>query len=1212
MRFLGPWIGRMREFVRGFTQSLSSLSSRLRPPRLTLILLAISFGTVGLWFSGPNYLYFLDEIFPFNPSANLAMYGGAWNPLFNMGDPMPFSLTLLPFFYYVKAMHVFSVPLWLAQYLWYASLFFIGALGAARAAWLALGTGSKPTFMGLAAALVYSFNPVSAVIVYPNGAPLLNALFAFLPWVYVFYRRGIANATLTGVFPVRDFALAVVCSVPTLMANIPFNLSFFVVIFGAGIYAVRVSRCTVKSIHWKTLVPFLLGVPVLAILINGWWILPQYVYASNLLGNANPTTFFQVERNRQIWISGTDTAAIPSLLGLAGFPNWGWQWVNALYVGSSPFLLLGLGFPLVIFSAALVASQKCNRREWAFHAIAVLALVAVMSGTNSPFAPLLSGILDNQVAGQLLRLPWFPFSAAYTLFVSILLSLSLQALWNHSPQLGATGRSATPEVPSKGLWRIKSQRSWRIVIFAVTVTLAVIYAFPLWTGQFVPNNPVSGRVSVPQYVIETAEFLKARVGSSHVLILPPGECLELSNWSSGYIGQSILGLLSGVPTIYSSCRNAGGTQRLLDLAYKIPETDLSPSNYSNLLAMLSVKYIVVRWDAGGPFGTTFPNPNPSHISWFLHHQPGISFVTQIGEYEIFQNDRSLPPVFTSSSGVTSQDTWAYQNITSTFYNKSVVPIGGASFATVFPRWQLGEIVYERSLLNYSGGPLIAMNSIPLNANTSLYGFLRVTFATDPSTAIKIMASSTQSFTHEASIWSGDPIPLLAQGAEAFSLGHAWPNWYKASRPATLVFDLRSLQQSNAEYPVGSSISPLNYLTIVLWHVVVGEPTFWADGQEWTPKLTVSSIQIGGYSPYMSLGEIVTPPDDNVMRNLTVQMNFTQQFVASAAANGPSRLNSTMTWTYNPVIGIAARYNHSLGPYAILVNHEPLGLNTTAFPFLAMELRAGPDTSVVIMASSSRLLNESSLWTGDPNPLMATNSELGWLSRTWPNWYEGGSNVTLVFDLRHLVISSSYYPPGTSLSILNYVAFVMYQVSDDTPVFGPVQDGVTPQVTIRSLTLVQPLLSPPPIEGFSHFIGFDPFTSVIVDGKPPASLPDAASPRAILVEASPTRYVADLTVNRPDGFYITLTENYDPGWTLLVQGRSLPAVNHIEGDLYANTWYIPPNALPANSSVRVVITYSPEEYVRLGVVLSSGSFAGLSAVWFVPGIVRLRRRRARIA
>lgn len=1216
---------RIRSHLRTLLRKgLRVLRSPLTP---VLFLLAVSAAVVAAWFSGPYYLYFLDELLPFNPIAEIQMFSGAWNPLFNGGDPTPYSLTLLPTFYYYAALYSIGIPIWLSEFLFYFGCLFLGMTGTYRAAVVVLAKSNELLWIPVLAALVYAFNPVTMIVGFPNGAPLGLLLFAALPWVYVFYRIGIDKAVSTDRFPYWEAVGATLALVIVFGSNVPSNIGAFAVIVPLPLAALFRKPRSGSSPVWPKIARFAFTVPALAVLAGGWWEVPLINYVlhpdASAIGN-----FFQTSLNLSTWQSGTAPATTLAVLTMNGFPNWGWQSVNSLYTGSSPIIFLAIPFVLVCFSGVLFTTQRPIRREWTLHCVVLLIIVAILTGVNSPIASSWKLLLGNPVLGQVLRFPWFALWTPFLLYFSILFAVSFHSIWNYLTSLqdrppmldvqkgfGDTSRSADVTRARRRvlLWRDSYRgiysNAGKSLLVVSAVAVIVVYPLPLWTGSYLPNTPASERVEIPPYVQQAASFLSANSDGHEAMIFPPGECLDLSNWSQGYIGQSIDGLLAGTPTIYSSCRNAGGVQEAIQLAYGLATTNLVDSNYSQLLSMLNVKYIVLRWDAGGPFGTTFPTPEPGLIDQFLRHQPGIAFIRNFGNYSIFENLNSPATVFASLNSVSDSSLWSYKNITSMYYNRSILTVGPASLSTIFPRQTSNGLSYSENLTNYTGGPLVAANSVPLEVNTSVYSTLEINLSVNSGTAVTLMASSRDGFPSGYSFWSGDPIPLFSSTGTNSSLGGGWPNYYAPSVPTTLTIDLRNLAYTDSLYPPGRPISPLNYVFLVMWRLENGSPEYYVTEEDWHPSVTLESMEVGGSS--LALNPLNFGLNSNASLNPSVpQVNLSSTYfdTLNSTTSQYSPYNSTVEWTYSANQGYIATYNHSLGSYAVLLNTRPLGINTTQFPFLGLDFEVPSNMSVEVMASSLPILNGTSLWDQQLLPLGANNGPAFQLNASWFNWYTSTMGSSIVFDLQSLLTSDKFYPTGSVLNPLNYLAIVIYPTADGSPVFGPIPPNVTPSIRVLSISAYRLITTVSPLTGFDHYAPFNASVSLISTFVNPDKNQSKILPELTLLQASSTDYVVHGILQSAGGFYVTLTQNFDPGWSLSVNGILVPSSDHFEGDLYANSWYLPAGTVALNSTFVLTISYSPQKQVEIGEDVSAVGVALIGVMMCAAWLTTMRKRR----
>jgi len=870
----------------------------LGTPTVMQIAIVVVGATVVLnWYGGPYFRYFMDDYFPFNPSRDAYYFSYSWVALRNTGAEVPYGIMAIPFTYFVWCFQLVGVPLQAVQIWSTAALFALSGLGMFRLArLLSRNSGKTSDLASLAGALLYMFNPIAIAVYYLNGWPISNIFLAGLPWFVYFLILGLRRCS-TAQFPYAALGATILLSLPVVGANEPANVSAIFLFLVLGTY--ELSRLGIRtSRSFQRGVIYLIAASLGSFFMNWFWFFPQYLFASN------PGNFFTSSYNQQLvgdFIFGTTSATVFSVIAIGGFPPWGWQAAAFLYTGEPRFVALGAILPLLVFLP--LTTRGWQKRVDGFHLYALsllLGLVALMTGIRSPLPFLASTVLSHPYLLQLMRVPSASLGPAQVVLYAVALQHALCFFAIETRDGSPVSRSAWQSKGNRADHK-KTSRAVRTLLIAAVVVSVGLYPFPLWTGSYSPNvPPVGAFVAIPDYAYATAAFIRERTSGYATLLLPLSAGQELSRWPRGYFGQSILAHLIGYRTIYNP------SNPLVAELDQAVYTNLTNSRFSNLLAMLNVKFLVVRNDAYGPFGINYPAPRPEQIVQFLERQPDVRQVARFGEYQVFENENLLPLVFASSSFRIPKDSYDFSEFLSNYSSLAGSDRGTGWTSSVpveYDTISLKASYTSGNVLPPPGSPVI-INSVPLGIDTSKYPLLEVNLTTGPNTAVVIMASSRSNLDRNTSFWKGDPIPLVAANGAPFALPQG--AWYVVPDFQTLRFNLRNLPYTDSYYPIGTPLDPLNFLAFNLYPIRNGEivplselegnlsvsirslrlatPSFYASSK-------TSSMSPGGVRPFIPQEEVLLPSQVDALLGALPVVSYVEQdptryIVTVRNASGP--------------------------------------------------------------------------------------------------------------------------------------------------------------------------------------------------------------------------------------------------------------------------------------------------------------------------------------
>ncbi|MBI4039608.1 DUF3367 domain-containing protein, partial [Candidatus Daviesbacteria bacterium] len=286
------------------------------------------------------------------------------------------------------------------------------------------------------------------------------------------------------------------------------------------------------------------------LIINAYWILPL---TFNLFGWGGTPLLSEIGQiNAVDWIDGLSAhTSIFNLFRLLG----AWDWYGESspgvpyipyaynYFSNPVFIFFGILIPILGFSSLLFSRL---RREIVFFNLLVLIGLFLSAGTHPPTGRFFKVLLDAVPFFSFFRSPWYIF----TPIVLLGLAMSIGLLFD---QLLYTAKGKFWQ------WRLIKlpQRIALSLLMLVFVIFNVLYCYPLVSGEvFRAGTPGSVLVNIPNYVLDTRDFLNSLPKDKRIISLPYTTS-EHFNWEYKGIA-SILNLLAPVNVLtynFASAKN---------------------------------------------------------------------------------------------------------------------------------------------------------------------------------------------------------------------------------------------------------------------------------------------------------------------------------------------------------------------------------------------------------------------------------------------------------------------------------------------------------------------------------------------------------------------------------------------------------------------------------------------------------------------------------
>jgi arabinofuranan 3-O-arabinosyltransferase len=579
---------------------------------------------------------------------------------FNLGEPSQLEL-FLPWAGLLALVHSLGGDPGLAQRLWYTVLFLGAGLGCV-ALLASLRLGPIATLIG---SVLYLLNP------YVVSQVAINAVFlaamvplAGIPAVLVAAGRGRLSLwqamVLTGV-------------AAPLVGYVYLNPPLVGMILGAAIATpLLVAWTEGRSAAVRSLRALLCGLLLLSAL-SVYWIVPAAVHLLDFSAQSLATI------SSWSWTEGRATLAN----GLWLNNTWGWSHpeyfpyadvYNQFPISFIRFVLPALAFGILAFRIRPSDPNENKQRDVALRLGTVLSslalfLIFISTGTNPP-GNLVFNPLYSLPFGWLLREPG-RFLMLAALAYSILAACLVDAALGQRSLLEAFVRRRAPA----SSWRISlmvdqrsllsahvskrfAQSAWRLSVVALSLAVALVLGFPIYTGAQAPDvRPLlpPSHVQLPGYWNDMAAFVDSQPVQGAVLVMPPDDFYGMP-YSWGYYGaDTFIPDLFNRPVLvpnpqgenYVTSPNLVSAVNLAAdsiLRHDWKETDA-------LVEALNTPLILVRRDVVHGFEGR-PTLSADAISQSLADSPHFYFLHREGKLDLYQTRADLRDPQTANRFVT--------------------------------------------------------------------------------------------------------------------------------------------------------------------------------------------------------------------------------------------------------------------------------------------------------------------------------------------------------------------------------------------------------------------------------------------------------------------------------------------------------------------------------------------------------------------------------
>jgi len=593
------------------------------------------------WVPWNSVIYFWDVYVPIDAQSQLARVCCAWMPSPGVGIPNGGLVLVVMIYIYYLLTHSLGLPFYLAQKVYLYTSLTLGGTTFYAYCRSHDGSNSLSRIGAVAGALLYSYNPYSFTTTYLDYANTLPLIIGCLPALLLLIEKVLQMAKVS--LSKALTRLFILLPLTTLFAftGYAFYIPILVPALSTILFSIFLGRKDKISLY--RVATFVMILIAMSLAFNAWWVLPTLAFYSTPLAQAAGASFGYAS----FFALGSSYANLMRLSGWEQFyqglfysypPPW-LPWGN-MYLGASLLLTL----VSMVIPATVLVGLWCTRRNAKTRFLSILLIIAIpaAAGLRGPLGFIYEQLLNGKFAG-LLRTPSASFGMVLVFATSYLFG---------------SGISVITKRPSR-------HRLLGVLLASLILFSAVgVYAWPMWTGQFLPRGIYHSVAEVPQSTLRAAEFLRAH-GATRFIIFPGTNNLILTNWHSG--SEPLMDLTDS-SVIWLNDNN------LTAFLYRLqsqPVDTIDGTSIRNIVRVLGVQYTVLRYDAIFIPIVTLPFKNASLL--FLASGGGaFPMVFNDENYVIFRVTDPLPDVYSPEAmSLCSRDCLSIMS------NRSFIPTADA-------------------------------------------------------------------------------------------------------------------------------------------------------------------------------------------------------------------------------------------------------------------------------------------------------------------------------------------------------------------------------------------------------------------------------------------------------------------------------------------------------------------------------------------------------
>ena len=495
--------------------------------------------------------------------------------------------------------------------------------------------------VGVIAALFYMFNPFFALGV--SHWPYLWLTYASLPLMLGLFIKGLNEQH--GLKYILIINLVWLFLSAGQFVNPKYAIIVWIPLLFYLIFHLSVNREKAVFIYSCKFSLLLLAVWVL---INSYWLLPNVLYIFQSI-SVTGDLYLAIGRTRFADFV-LNSASLPAAMRLVGswFLNSGFRGYPYVYwaqiYNSTLFILIGYLIPVIAFFPVLFKKSKIIL----FFSIFLLGALVLMTGSQPPFGPLNSFLINIPFMIDVFNLPNILFGIYSVIAYAVLFGLGTVMLTYY------VSKKLPRHLPQKLRIGIK-------YVFVGSLIFLVIglYGFPLWTGAVAyPGNALlsSSNYQIPDYYTAALSWLASDTEDFRLFPMPYSKAGYVSYaWPpGGYQGPDLTESLLGKPLVTEPINSNLG----VSIAQSIVSN--STDNTAKLLAFMNVKYIVlhndVNWNLIDNYNDqimySYITTTQKNLTHTLNSLTGFSYCRSFGQLDFYLNNYWTPlKIYATSNAV---------------------------------------------------------------------------------------------------------------------------------------------------------------------------------------------------------------------------------------------------------------------------------------------------------------------------------------------------------------------------------------------------------------------------------------------------------------------------------------------------------------------------------------------------------------------------------
>ncbi|MGP6240437.1 hypothetical protein ACNF40_08560, partial [Cuniculiplasma sp. SKW4] len=557
-------------------------------------------------------------------------------------------LSLIGFPVYMQEIFIISVFQFIALYYFY-KLFYAYIFNF-------IDDNAIKTFVSALASLLVVFSFASQTVFWwnfiPGGFFLLSFGSAMLYYILLFYEN-----YFDGRFVKKYLLYILIFSSLSISVNTPFNISFLWLFLITPIFPFinNFNKTNFKRLLFGYLII------ILIMLIGNIW----YIYPTLLEGYYIP---FNTKSGTNFNLSIFYLAGNINILKIMEF-TYATSQYSYPSLGSSIFFKYGkiLAYAIfpIIFGGIISLNSKSNRNYFYLLFIYFITFLLLI-GSEGPFKYLYLDLLfRNSELLLAFRNPYTALIFSFNLLYILLILFSGYRIF------------FSIHIYYKEVNIIKLRRYKKTIVRVIAILIILIMILPIistsaniYLGEAIPVSPLKSRVQIPEYEVQTANYISEKLNNYNYVYLFPGGGVIDENWTHGYDGFDLLPNLIGSNYVIDSPANS--MEDYLCEYIKYGETWEVP-NFASSLSDLGIKYLVIEGNiTATPYWSYTYTPNYQSILYSLNHTSNISLIKQFGSNYIYENTLNAKLVYIPEEAVNSSvavnGIFPTKNITKEYYD----------------------------------------------------------------------------------------------------------------------------------------------------------------------------------------------------------------------------------------------------------------------------------------------------------------------------------------------------------------------------------------------------------------------------------------------------------------------------------------------------------------------------------------------------------------